>query len=163
MLALSSPASTTWSRRSSRRCPRTRRAYDGDIRDFARYVYPELAAPDPRQAVGLLVASGPGGANLLALGYRKVLEARGLSSATVARRLSALRSAVEFAGTLGLVEWTLRIKRPRVEAYRDVRGPGRDGWRRMVEQLVGERKGADEPGPMRGRCVILLWYVSCMT
>jgi integrase/recombinase XerC len=124
---------------------RTRLAYERDLRDFARYALPDAPAPDTRAAVALLIASGAGGANLLALGYRQSLEARGLAAATVARRLSALRSALEFAGALGLVHWSLRVIRPRVVALRDVRGPGVDGWRRMVGQL-GRDRGA---GPGR--------------
>lgn len=119
--------------------PSTRRAYDGDLRDFARHTFPDVKSPSPREALGLLLAHGAAAANLRALGYRTAMEARGLSSSIVRRRLSALKSAIELANTLGLVNWSLRVKRPRSEPRRDARGPGRDGWRRMVAQLVEER------------------------
>ncbi len=109
--------------------PRTRRAYDGDIRDFSRF----LAADSSRAAIERFLSAGPTNANRLALDYRTNLVERGLAPATIARRLSALRSIVEMGARFGGVNWSLKIKSPKVESYRDTTGPGRDGWRRMVE------------------------------
>src|SRR5258708_4803652 len=86
--------------------PQTRRAYGGDLRDFARHVFPDSKAPSAREAVGYLLSAGAASANLLALGYRQALEARRLAPATIARRLSALCSVVDLANTLGLANWT---------------------------------------------------------
>jgi len=116
---------------ASTKSPCTWRAYEGDLRDFSRYLFPGERA-SPRAAVDVLTGHGPGQANLLAIGYRKAMEARGLSAATVARRLAALRSVVELAATLGRITWSLRVPSPRIEPFRDVRGPGRDGWRLLV-------------------------------
>src|SRR4051794_116949 len=82
----------------SGRSPRTLRAYAADLADFARWA----GALDATEAARLLLAAGPGGANLAALSYRAHLLERGLAPATVARRLAALRSLVKLARTLGL-------------------------------------------------------------
>ena len=56
---------------------------------------------------------------------------RGLATATIARRLAALRSMVKLARALGRIAWTLDIAGPKAEPYRDTRGPGLDGWRTL--------------------------------
>jgi integrase/recombinase XerC len=115
--------------------PSTSAAYRRDLRDFARFV----GAATPGQAIAALLDAGSGAANLLALRYRRHLESRGLAAATVARYLAALKSCVELAGRLGRCTWALRVDTPRVEPLRDVRGPGRDGWRAIVDQVTDEK------------------------
>src|SRR4051794_7577595 len=85
----------------SGRNPRTLRAYDRDLEDFARF----LGSRTSREAVALLIAGSHGQANAAALAYKAHLLARGLKSATVGRRLAALRSVVRLARTLGMVAW----------------------------------------------------------
>src|SRR4051794_5493960 len=69
--------------------PKTVTAYASDLEDFARF----LEGPGgPAEAVRRLTLASPGDANGLALGYRNSLLGRGLATATVARRLAALRS-----------------------------------------------------------------------
>jgi hypothetical protein len=63
------------------------------------------------------------------LAYCVHLTERGLSAATMARRLAALRSVVTLAWTHGRVAWLLDLKGPRSESYRDTPGAGLDGWR----------------------------------
>jgi len=118
----------------SGRAARTARAYESDFKDFARFV----SAPSPAAALDRLTALPQGTANACALAYRAHLTARGLSPATVARRLAALRSAVKLARTLGRVGWTLDVDPPRVRSYRDTRGPGADGWRALLERARSE-------------------------
>jgi integrase/recombinase XerC len=108
----------------ARRNPQTVRAYAADIADFARSV----GAASPEAAVDALLAGSAGLANGVALAYRADLERRGLATATIARRLSALRSVVKLARQLGRVGWTIDIESPKVEPYRDTAGPGREGW-----------------------------------
>jgi integrase/recombinase XerC len=92
-----------------------------------------------------LLAGGHGSANEIALSYRAHLEAR---------RLAALRSVVKMGRTLGLVSWALEVEGPRNEAYRDTRGPGREGFRRMLACLEGR---TDAKG-LRDRAVLRLLY-----
>jgi integrase/recombinase XerC len=105
----------------------TRRGYDGDLRDFARFV----GETSPEAAVGVLVASGPGLANRIALGYKIALADRGLAPSTIARRLAALRSILSLARERGQIVWALTVRSPKAIAYRDTRGPGDDGWTAM--------------------------------
>jgi integrase/recombinase XerC len=121
------------------RSPRTLRAYSGDLADFARFA----GAASAQAAVAGLLALAPGDANGVALAYRTALTGRGLSPATVARRLAALRSVVKLAKMLGRVDWTLSVEAPKVETYRDTSGPGRDGW---DELLAVARRRAPTPG-----------------
>lgn len=108
----------------------TLRAYSADLEDFARFTGSNAAAI----AVELLLSLAHGDANALTLGYRAHLIERGLKSATIARRLAALRSIVKLARTLGRVAWALDIESPKVEPYRDTTGPGDAGWRTMLSR-----------------------------
>jgi integrase/recombinase XerC len=67
------------------------------------------------------------------LSYVHWLTERKMAPATIARRLAALRSVVKLARTLGHVSWSIDIASPRIEPYRDTRGPGPDGWRKIRE------------------------------
>jgi integrase/recombinase XerC len=105
------------------RNPRTLLAYDRDLRDFGRF----LGAADGRAGVELLLNLPHGHANATALGYKASLVDRGLKSATIARRLAALRSVVKMARTIGVVVWALDVESPKAEPYRDTAGPGDAG------------------------------------
>src|SRR4051795_11569698 len=88
-----------------------------------------------------------------AFGYRAQMIERGLPATTINRRLAALRSLVKLANTLGLVSWTLSaqsVENVPVQPARDTRGPGRDGFRAMLDAA-----GA-QPGPKGLRDVALL-------
>ncbi len=110
---------------------RTLAAYSADLADFVAY----LGARDVDAAASALLGGGHGAANEAALGYRAHLVGRGLSPATVNRRLAALRSLVKLARTLGMVTWNLEVASVPSQTYRDTRGPGVDGFRRLLEQL----------------------------
>jgi len=113
---------------------RTARAYRADYEDFARF----LRATSPAAALEALVTLPHGTANAAALAYRAHLVERKLAAATVARRLAALRSAVKLARQLGRVSWALEVESPRPQGYRDTAGPGRDGWRAMLDRARDE-------------------------
>ena len=108
---------------------RTVRAYASDYRDFAAF----LGAPSPAAALDALVAFGAGTANACALCYRHHLMGRHLAAATIARRLAALRAAVRLARQLGRCSFELEVDAPRAQSYRDTRGPGREGYLRVLE------------------------------
>jgi integrase/recombinase XerC len=129
---------------------RTLRAYAGDLTDFARFIGQATAAT----AVEFLVSLPPGQANAAALAYRAHLLDRRLSSATIARRLAALRSMVKLARTLGRITWALDVESPRVVAYRDCRGPSEAEWDKMLAAAEGR-----SDSPKGRRDVALLWLL----
>ena len=134
----------------SGRNSRTLAAYRQDLEDFRAFV----GAETREDAGRLLLERGHGEANALGLAYRAHLLERGLSPATVNRRLAALRSLVKLARTLGLVAWTLEVESVKSEPYRDTRGPGRAGVRLLLEELEGRR---DAKG-LRARAVVRFLY-----
>jgi integrase/recombinase XerC len=77
--------------------------------------------------------AGQGPANAWGLAWRNEMAGRGLTPATIARRLAALRSVVKLARTIGRVSWGLDVAAPKAERYRDTRGPGEDGWKVLRE------------------------------
>ena len=116
---------------------RTLEAYRQDLETFRAFV----GAASVDEAAGLLLSRGHGEANALGLSYRAELLERGLAPSTVNRRLAALRSLVKLARTLGLVAWTLEVEGVKSKAYRDTRGPGRAGFRRLLDELEERADG----------------------
>jgi len=116
----------------------THRAYQGDLDTFRAF----LGMDTPEKAVGAFLALAPGPANAWALAWKNQMVERGLSPATVNRRLAALRSVTKLARTImGLVSWGLDVENVKAEAYRDTRGPGVDRFRAMLDR-VGRRNDA---------------------
>lgn len=56
-----------------------------------------------------------------------------LSPATINRRISAIRSIVRIARTLGYTDWRPEIEGVKSQAYRDTAGPGLDGSRALLK------------------------------
>lgn len=104
---------------ADKRSPATRRAYEGDARDFCAFMRLEdaralqawCASPVPQLALGL-------GA------YKQAMLGAGKAEATVNRRLAAIKSLLKFAHRLGLSASDGRglVDGERVIAYRDTRG-----------------------------------------
>lgn len=133
----------------SRRSSNTRRAYEGALRNFAAFLDVDTSV----EAVGRLIAAGPGGANSLVLKYKTGLLFEEKSSpAKVNLHLSALRSALKLARITGLVSWSLEVEGEKVQTLRDTRGPGQVGFQRLLAGL-GERKK-----DIRDKAIIRLLY-----
>src|SRR5207245_4373559 len=128
------------------RKPETITAYRQDLEDFQAFIQ----APSLEQTASLLLARGAGGANALALDYKAHLMDRRLAANTINRRLTALRSLVKLGRTLGLVSWTIEVQSVKADPYRDTRGPGRAGFREMLDALA-KRK---DPKGMRDRALL---------
>jgi integrase/recombinase XerC len=101
------------------RNPNTVHGYRRDLAGFAQW----LGAPSPEAAVEMFLSSGQAAANRIALAWQSSMVECGLASATIARRLAALRSIVKVARMIGRVNWSLDVEGPRVEPRRDMRGP----------------------------------------
>jgi integrase/recombinase XerC len=132
------------------RSPPTLRAYRTDLADFAAF----SNAASIAEAASQLLAGGHGRANETVLLFRSQLQERGLASATINRRLAALRSMVKLARTLGLIAWVLEVEGVRTEPYRDTRGPGHAG----VRQLLAALDDRSDPKAIRDRALLRLLY-----
>lgn len=108
---------------------RTLRAYALDLRDFAAFV----GSLSIEAAAEALLGRGHGAANELALSWRSNLLERGLTPATINRRLAALRSLVKLARTIGMVPWTLELAGVASAKYRETKGPGLAGFRALLD------------------------------
>ena len=129
------------------RSPATRRAYGQDVAALARWL-----CLDPAVAVDAVLGSGSAGAARLAHGWRSHMLDDGLAPATINRRLSALRSLVDLAARLGVVDWSLRVEGVRSRPYRDTAGPGLAGVRAMVrslDELDGDRRAVRDAALIR--------------
>lgn len=115
----------------SGRSERTITAYRRDLEDFRSFMSVETAEDASRD----LLSRGQGPANATALRYRTSLQERELSSATINRRLAALRSLVKLARTVGMVSWSLDVENLKSKSYRDTRGPGKANARLLLERL----------------------------
>jgi integrase/recombinase XerC len=129
--------------------PATRRGYVRDLEQLAR----SLDLKDVPGLVAWLVQGGRGRANAAALDWSNAQVAAGRSSATVRRRLSALRALVRQMRVLGLVEWEVEVPAVRGEPQRETRGPGASGVGAMLEVLGGDGRAA-----RRDRAVVRLLY-----
>lgn len=127
------------------RNPNTLRAYRKDLDDFAEF----LKVRTPEAATDRLLQSRVGRANELALEYRDALVLRGLTPATVNRRLSALRSLIRLARRIGVVDWEIDVDGIDGRAYRDTRGPGSEKVGAMLEELGDDAKGKRDEAIVR--------------
>jgi integrase/recombinase XerC len=134
----------------SGRNERTVKAYSQDLADFQAF----MGAGTVDEAAKVLLANGHGPANATALAYKTHLLERGLQSATVNRRLAALRSLVQLARIMGLVPWHLEVRNVKSEPFRDTRGPGKQGFRALLQELDGKLT----PKAIRDRCALRLLY-----
>jgi integrase/recombinase XerC len=134
------------------RSPRTMEAYRADLEGFRSF----FGSPSVPAAVEALLALPHGEANRMALAYRAYLLEAGLAPATVNRRLAALRSISGLARRLGFVVWSLEVENVRSTPYRDTRGPGVEGFRRLLEAL--ESRGEADAKGKRDRAALRLLF-----
>jgi integrase/recombinase XerC len=111
--------------------PTTVRGYSEDLSAFARW----LGASSPGVAVDDLLALPAGEANGLVLRWSTWMLDHDLSSATINRRLAALRSVTKLARMLGRIAWAIEVEGPKHEPRRDVKGPGAAGMKRTAKTL----------------------------
>jgi integrase/recombinase XerC len=133
------------------RNPRTLVAYQQDLEQFRLY----LGGDSVESVIAAFLQLSSGAANATALSYRAHLIERKLTPATINRRLASLRSLVKLARLLGFVFWQIEIPGLPTEAYRDTRGPGRDGFRRLLDEL--DREPNDQTA-LRARAILRLLY-----
>ena len=126
--------------------PLSRKAYQQDMAALARFC--SLTVPALVQELLNLPQAYVNG-----LAARWLDSMAALSPATRARRLVTLRSFGRAARAVGLVTWTLELKGPKVQPYRDTRGVPEDGVRRMFAAAGEGLEGA------RNRVILFLLAV----
>lgn len=107
--------------------PETLRAYKSAMRQFAEF----SGCASPKEALERLISLSHGEANLKALQFKNWLKQR-LTSGGVNQRLSALRSFVQLAHLAERCPWTLSVKSEKAQVVKDTRGPGVDGFKRLL-------------------------------
>lgn len=130
----------------------TRQAYRRDLEHFASWFDPTGSPSGVR--LERFLAYSAGAANEVALRYRTALLTAGLASATVSRRLAALKSFVKLARTLGLVAWSIEVARPRPEARQDRSGPDPTERRKLWKAIRRD----DSIRGRRDRAIVALLF-----
>ena len=144
------PTVTDWERvlsdwLATKRSPHTRRVYRRDIDNFLADLGTEL---------GKFLTLDRHGAYALVSRYKGDLITKGLKSATINRRLAAIKSLVAFSYNCGHSEFMLEaVKSEKLSAYRDTTGVDPETFKRVLggidrETLKGIRDYA---------LLILLW------
>ena len=111
------------------RSAKTVEAYRRDLEQFTTWI----GAANIDEAARRLLSLSHGEANHVALSYRNQMrDEEQLSTATVNRRMSSLRSLVSLAKMLGMVSWSLSVANLKSESFRDTRGCGLDGVRKLL-------------------------------
>lgn len=127
---------------------RTLQSYGWDLDDFAAW-----CGLDAKDAAGRLLSLDSGRAHEVALGYLEHLQERGLAPATCCRRIAALKSLAKAARLIGMVNWVLELPTPKAVPFKDTRGPGRDGFLRLVHAAEKQAE------PLRSRNLAILWLL----
>lgn len=131
------------------RKPATFRTYQQGIESFALF----LKAPSREAAAQTFLGLKTGGqANQMVLAWKNWLIEQKFSSSTISVRMSALKSLAQLGRTLGMIGWTIEIKPPKVESYRDTRGPGFEKILEVVKFLEPRR----DPKAIRDRVLLAM-------
>lgn len=120
------------------RSPNTLNAYRKDLHAFANW----CGVPTGGAALSVLVALPAGEGNSKLLAWRAAMKDAGLAPSTINRRLSAVRSALRFARTIGATAWVPEVQGLKAQTYRDTRGPGLTGTRALLGSAL--TKGSDK-------------------
>ena len=125
-------------------------AYRGDLEDFRAF----FGSASVDDAMKSLLSLDHGDANFVAMSYRNHMFERSLGSATINRRLAALRSIVRLANLIGLVYFKLEVSNEKVSLTKDVRGPDKASIKAIFDSL-GHR--TDKKG-IRDLAIVTLFY-----
>ena len=133
------PPNTDWGRvlsdwLATKRSPHTRRVYQKDIANFLSDIGTEL---------GKFLSLDRHKAYALVSRYKGELIQKGLKSATINRRLAAIKSLVAFSYNCGHCDFMLEaVKGEKLSAYRDTSGVDSETFKRVLEGIDrGSLKG----------------------
>ncbi len=109
---------------ATKRSPHTQRVYRRDIENFLADLGTEL---------GKFLTLDRHGAYALVSRYKGELITKGLKSATINRRLSAIKSLISYAYNCGHCEFMLEaVKSEKLSAYRDTSGIDPEAFKRVL-------------------------------
>jgi site-specific recombinase XerD len=128
------------------RSKNTARAYEGDLEDFTSF----LGLETTEQAATFLFAQEQGHANALAISYFNHMKEQKKSASTINRRMACLKALVARAQLVGLVLFDLKIPKMTAMPYRDTRGPGKEGFLKMLEVV----KNRTDAKAVRDRAIL---------
>ena len=144
------PPSIDWERvlgdwLATKRSPHTQRVYQKDIDNFLADIGTEL---------GKFLSLDRYGAYALVSRYKGDLIQKGLKSATINRRLAAIKSLVAYAYNCGHCEFMLEsVKGEKLSSYRDTSGVDSETFKRVLEGIDrGSLKGVRDYA-----LLLLLW------
>lgn len=144
------PPSTDWERvlsdwLNTKRSPHTRRVYQKDVQNFLADLNLEL---------GKFLSLDRHGAYALVSRYKGDLITKGLKSATINRRLAAIKSLVAFSYNCGHCDFMLEsVKGEKLSAYRDTTGVDPEAFKRVLSAIDrGTLKGIRDYA-----LLLLLW------
>src|SRR4028119_396100 len=115
---------------ADKRSPKTRHEYEKDLRDFFSSVTGEKPTP---QRVTEFLQLDRFSAIALVLKYKQSMVERGLKESTCNRRLSAIKSLVNYAAKIGKCSYSLAdIKSEKVKPYRDTSGVTPETFKKIL-------------------------------
>jgi len=126
------PTVTDWGRvlsdwLATKRSPHTRRVYRRDIENFLADLGTEL---------GKFLSLDRHGAYALVSRYKGELVTKGLKSATINRRLAAIKSLVSFSYNCGHCDFMLEsVKGEKLSSYRDTTGVDCETFKRVLSAI----------------------------
>ena len=134
-----------------KRSENTKRAYRRDLLDF----FTTTTGQEPSgELVEKFLSLARTQAVAVVLQYKAGLIEKGLSESTINRRLSALRSLVNYSRKVGLCEWDLQdVDGEKVKGYRDTSGPTTD----QVINMLNIPDRTTEKGKRDYAILRLLW------
>lgn len=142
------------------RKPPTRRAREQDIADLTAFLKARetiAAEADPSAVCAKVIAGGPGWCNAMATAYTEHMLDRGLSPATINRRVSTIRRLVKLGRRYDLIEWLIDVDRIPAKPYRDTRGPGSEGMKALINEAKAR---ATTPKGKRDWAILALFYTA---
>ena len=136
---------------NDKRSLNTRRAYEKDLHYFFLAAYGQKPT---ETVIAQFLQLSRFEAIAIVLRYKSDLIAKGLKEATINRRLSALKSLVNFAAKLGKCNWNLDdVQTEVVQSYRDTTGLKPDG----IRTILMEPDRQTEKGKRDFAILRLLW------
>ncbi len=125
----------------------TQKTYRADLEAFGRFV----GCPAAEPGVGRLLIGGRGYTYKVLLDYTGFLKEKGLQNTSINKKVAPIRTALSLAKSIGLIDWQVRVQYLKTEAYRDTRGPGSAGWKRLIVEAESRQdaKGARDQAILR--------------